>query len=294
MAFDMSRHHVYHPTQQEILDVRKLYDRVQFVEQGAGFQVPSLNNDPTTLSGTNAWVLTDGRLRVQTPNGTIHEYATVTPGSGTSGTPFTAPVVVTNHTANIYPISAGWVQNYVKNGAQKRVYPNDNSLAIGSYTNLGGITAYNGLGSAILYFPNLHTTLAGSIFNWAYLHGKVFSTKSPGGTDVQIGGGVYTAIPPNSYTSSFENRTQGHIPPPTIKRTTKTLYHGKHIKKDRYKVTKSTKEEGRYRIALSSYIRGQLLNNLINGLTIKARNSNQDSYCVLDVASIYLRVNYTK
>src|SRR4051794_29947293 len=47
--------------------------------------VPVLSADPATTSPLNLWYLYDGRLRGRNPStGTVVQYQTMTPGSGTS------------------------------------------------------------------------------------------------------------------------------------------------------------------------------------------------------------------
>lgn len=272
------------PFQQEVVDLQSLYGRVRSLENPSSFIIPALNNDSAATQGTNAWVLTDGRLHIRTPNGTVHEYAP-TSGSGTSTNPFTVPTVNVTSTSDFYP---AWIGNYKKAGASLRSVPNDQALDIGKYPD----NNYNGVCYGILQFPTMHSTLFGNVINWAYLHGKTFDSASPGGTDVKLGAGFYAgASPPSSYSSSAEGINTGHVPPPYILKTKKTV-KDKYNNKT-YTTSYSTKEEGQFKIALSSHFRTQLESNTWNGITILPRDVNSDSYVALDRSSIFLRVNYT-
>jgi hypothetical protein len=78
-------------------------------KRSSGFVIPVLEEDPDPDEPTNIWALMDGRIRYRTPDGTVRELPTTTPGATTSGTPLPAdPGLFTFK--KVYP--SAWAATY--------------------------------------------------------------------------------------------------------------------------------------------------------------------------------------
>ena len=228
------------PLQRAILEQQNLLKRVNVLEQQTP-QLPMLNADPPASSGINMWILTDGRVRIRLPNGTIKELAGTTPGSGTSGSPVPTPTTHTPHTATFYPV---WSMCYKQNGATQR----------GSTKLYYGFEPtpqfFYGMNMSIIVFPStIPTLLSAAKINWIHFYGTGFNNENNNGSTVHIGGGSYGGTPPASYISSFENKAQGFVP----------------IK-------------GAFRITLPSFFWSPFATGTINGITLNAPNNSGSNF----------------
>jgi hypothetical protein len=260
------------PYQQNALDYQSLLKRIQALEQASTFNIPVLDADPagnvsgvSNTSGINLWMITDGRVRFQDPHMVIHELvnlppATSNPTSGTSssgGSTNTHPKPVPKKTYT-KTYNATWAQCYNKGGAGQRTYP-DNSLYYGQYPD-----GYNGMNMSIAHF-SLGSDLSGATVNWMYFHGTTNQTYAYAGGTLYLGGASLGGSAPGSYSSSFENKSSGHVP-----------------------------HNGQFKIQLGSYHRGQFATGSINSITIRPPNTSVSNYGQLAHGGCYLVANYTK
>jgi hypothetical protein len=82
-------------------------DRAGRKRPSVGLQVPMVTADPPAESPTNLWMMTDGRLRWRTPDGTLYQVAGVTAGTTTSAVALPSDPDV-GRTVKVYP--ALWVE----------------------------------------------------------------------------------------------------------------------------------------------------------------------------------------
>lgn len=226
------------PLQRQVVEYNNLLNRVQALEQ-ANTVMPMLNADPGAASGINMWVLTDGRIRVRLPSGTVQQIATATGGSSSSGSPVTPPVPAQTFVQSWFPT---WTQSYNDGGANQR---NANNTLYFGYDE-----GYNGSQMSILAFPSSMTTaLSGCTINYIHLWMDAVTAASAVGGTIHIGGGSYTGTPPSTYTSGFENQASGAFP-----------------------------KTGVFKTVLPEYFYAPLTGGSINGLTLNAPNTSTSNY----------------
>jgi hypothetical protein len=223
------------PLQQQVIDMRNLQNKVKALQQ-ANTVLPMLNADPGAASGINMWILTDGRVHVRLPNGTVKELAPGTTTGSSSTTPVTPPVPTQTYIQSWYPT---WTQAYTKNGTVQSASVN---LPFGYSGN-----ATSGSQMSILAFPSSMTTqLSGCTINYIHLWmNSIRTADAPNGGTVHIGGGSYSGTPPSTYTSGFENQASGGFP-----------------------------GSGLFKVVLPVYFYTPFTGGSINGLTLNAPNNS--------------------
>lgn len=156
----MSYSYVSPSDQRLIAAIANLQEEVRSLRQGP-FRFPVLEEDPAVDSGTNAWVLHDGRLRIRLKDDSIVEYArsdhshpsiTGTPQGGSTSTVSEPPPPYVP-TSKVYSNKADWTQSYNKGGAQQR------STADLYYGNSGD--SYNKQQKSMIHFPSLSVLAPG-------------------------------------------------------------------------------------------------------------------------------------
>lgn len=191
------------PLQQMIVEHRALYSRVNVLEQRKT-NLPMLNTDPPANSGINVWILTDGRIHMRLPNGTVKELAGAATTGSSSTSPVAPPAAKVTQTTTFYPT---WTQCYTKGGSAQY---GTATLYYGYYRTPQHFYDQT---MSILTFPStIVATIGTSSVNWMKFYGTSARPFYKTGSTVHIGGGFYGSTAPSTYNSGFENEASKLIP----------------------------------------------------------------------------------
>lgn len=164
--------------------IQELRDQVTAL-QAAGLHVPIVDDDPGTQYG-NAWILSDNRLRVRRPDGTIIQVSLTATGTGTSGTPLPAPPAQTRTYQSTW--SASWSQTYRGNGDQR----SENSLHVGY-----GADSWSGWQTSLIGWPyaTIATALTGATVSKVEIYTYCTHCWWNDGASMGVGSHNFTSAP---------------------------------------------------------------------------------------------------
>lgn len=230
--------------------------------RSTGFRIPELDADPAADDPTNVWVLADGRFRIRTLDGIVHEFKDVASTGGTTGgTTSTKPKPAD-------PVPKKYRKSYAATWG-RAFCPQHGAESGGSlnYGNYSGSSAH-GFRRIMLGFDDaaIRADLAGATIRSVELSVRNDHAFLNSGVDI-VWGAHNRATVPGSYSAVRRGVYRGHWPKVGYGPTWRTV---------------------------PDWYGAALRDNAIKGLTVDQPSSSDAYYGALDWSSARLRVTYTK